>query len=290
VRHTSPVMPGGPFVISVSVAVALSVGLAALPPTASAPAAPPALDWEIISRRPHDATAWTQGLQLDDDGRLYESTGLRGRSTIREVDPQTGAVLRSAPLPDEQFGEGLALVGDRLIQLTWQEGVAHTWDAATFEALGVLDYVGEGWGLCFDGQRLVMSDGSDRLTFRDPTTFEVTGSVQIEPAGLTDMRLNELECVDGMVWANAWLTDTIVRIDPAAGRVTGTLDLAGLLDRVPPTDPPGATTPAPSTQPPLATDPPDVLNGIAWDAASGTFLVTGKLWPALFEIRVSDPG
>ena len=166
---------------------------------------------------------------MDDDGRLYESTGLRGRSTIREVDPQTGTVLRSETLLDEQFGEGLALVGDRLIQLTWQEGVANTWDAATFEALGAFDYEGEGWGLCFDGQRLVMSDGSDRLTFRDPATFAVTGGVRIEPvAGLADMRLNELECVDGTVWANAWLTDTIVRIDPAAGRVTGTLDLAGL--------------------------------------------------------------
>jgi glutamine cyclotransferase len=242
----------------------------------------------VISRRPHDATAWTQGLQLDEDGRLYESTGLRGRSTIREVDPQTGAVLRSVPLPDEQFGEGLALVGDRLIQLTWQEGVANTWDATTFEGLGALDYEGEGWGLCFDGQRLVMSDGSDRLTFRDPTTFEATGSVRIEPAGLAPMRLNELECVEGDVWANAWLTDTIVRIDPDAGRVTGTLDLAGLLDQVPLTDPPGVTDSPLSTQLPPATDAPDVLNGIAWDAASGTFLVTGKLWPALFEIRVSD--
>ncbi len=289
-------MPVGALVISVSGVVALSFGLATLPPATSAPVAPPALDWEVISRRPHDATAWTQGLQLDDDGRLYESTGLRGRSTIREVDPQTGAVLRSAPLPDEQFGEGLALVGDRLIQLTWQEGVANTWDAATFEGLGAFDYEGEGWGLCFDGQRLVMSDGSDRLTFRDPATFEVTGSVRVEYAGLADMRLNELECVDGMVWANAWLTDTIVRIDPEAGRVTGTLDLAGLLDQPPPTDPPdatdrpGGTTPSPSTQPPPPIDPPDVLNGIAWDAASRTFLVTGKLWPALFEIRVSDPG
>ncbi len=118
-------------------------------------------------------TAWTQGLQLDDDGRLFESTGLRGRSTIREVDPVRRAVLRAVRLPDEQFGEGLALVGDRLIQLTWQEGMAHTWDADHLRALGTFDYEGEGWGLCFDGQRLVMSDGSDRLTFRDPATFEV---------------------------------------------------------------------------------------------------------------------
>jgi glutamine cyclotransferase len=281
-------MPVGALVISTSVAVALSFGLATQPPPPPTPAAPPSLDWEVVSRRPHDATAWTQGLQLDDDGRLYESTGLRGRSTIREVDPQTGAVLRSVPLSSEQFGEGLALVGDRLIQLTWQEGVANTWDATTFEGLGALDYEGEGWGLCFDGQRLVMSDGSDRLTFRDPTTFEATGSVRIEPAGLAPMRLNELECVEGDVWANAWLTDTIVRIDPDAGRVTGTLDLAGLLDQVPLTDPPGVTDSPLSTRLPPATDAPDVLNGIAWDAASGTFLVTGKLWPALFEIRVSD--
>ncbi len=209
-------------------------------------------------------------------------------------------MLRSAPLPDSQFGEGLALVGDRLVQLTWQEGVANTWDVATFEPLGAFDYEGEGWGLCYDGQRLVMSDGSDRLTFRDPVTFEVIGSVRVEGAGAAGFRLNELECVDGMVWANAWLTDTIVRIDPDQGTITGTLDLAGLLEQAPPAEATAATSApsaaraerAPSASPtaPPSAPPPDVLNGIAWDAAQGTFLVTGKLWPALFEIRVNDPG
>ena len=252
-----------------------------LTPAASAASDPPQLAWEIVSSRPHDALAWTQGLQLDHSGRLFESTGLRGRSTIREVDPRTGAVLRSAPLPDRQFGEGLALVDDRLVQLTWQEGVANTWDVATLQPLDTFDYEGEGWGLCYDGQRLIMSDGSDRLTFRDPVTFEVIGSVRVEGAGPAGFRLNELECVAGMVWANAWLTDTIVRIDPDLGTITGTLDLAGLLEQAPPAEAPASPSPSAPA--------PDVLNGIAWNAATGTFLVTGKLWPTLFEIRVSDP-
>jgi glutamine cyclotransferase len=236
------------------------------------------LDWQVVSARAHDPAAWTQGLQLDAVGRLYESTGLRGRSTLREVDAESGVVRRQVSLPDEHFGEGLALVEDRLIQLTWQEGVAHVWDAATFAPLETFAYEGEGWGLCFDGQRLVMSDGSQRLTFRDADTFAITGSVEVDGAGLPAMRFNELECVDGLVWANAWLTDTIVRIDPIAGRVTGVLDMEGVLDQWPEAIDHGADA------------PPDVLNGIAWDAAAGTFLVTGKLWPALFEIRVDDAG
>jgi glutamine cyclotransferase len=236
------------------------------------------LDWEVLAARPHDPAAWTQGLQLDVDGRLYESTGLRGRSSLREVDVASGEVRREAPLPDDHFGEGLALVDDRLIQLTWQEGVAHVWDARTLEPIGAFGYAGEGWGLCYDGERLVMSDGSQRLTFRDADTFAITGSVEVDGAGLPAMRFNELECVDGLVWANAWLTDTIVRIDPVAGRVTGVLDLAGLLEQWPAAIDHGGA------------EPPDVLNGIAWDAVADTFLVTGKLWPALFEIRVEDAG
>jgi glutaminyl-peptide cyclotransferase len=255
---------------------------------ASAPLASPeadgtaasALSWEVVSRRPHDPEAFTQGLQLDGTGRLFESTGLYGRSTVREVDPVTATVIRSASLPDDIFGEGLALVGGRLIQLTWREGEAALWDRDTFEPLGSFDYDGEGWGLCFDGERLVMSDGSESLTFRDPETFEITGSVQVSHAGGQVLQLNELECVDDQVWANAWLTDTIVRIDPASGRVTGTLDLASLREEV-------LLAAAPTAD---VVEPPDVLNGITWDAASETFLVTGKLWPTLFEIRVGDPG
>jgi glutamine cyclotransferase len=232
------------------------------------------LDWEVVSRRPHDADAWTQGLQLDGQGRLFESTGREGRSSLREVDPDDGTVLRLVHLPDDEFAEGLALVdGDRLIQLTWQDGVAHVWDAATFSPLPGFTYDGEGWGLCYDGARLVMSDGSDRLTFRDPSTFEVMGSIGVTLEGGPLAQLNELECVDGDVWANVWLTDRIVRIDPSSGAVTGTLDLPGIL----------AAGPAPGDA------EPDVLNGITWDAAAGTFLVTGKLWPELIEIRVSDP-
>ncbi len=181
----------------------------------------PQVGWSVVSRRPHDAAAFTQGLQLDGAGRLFESTGLYGRSTLREVDPLSGTVLRSVSLPDRLFAEGLALVDDRLVQLTWREGRARLWDADTFELLDTFRYEGEGWGLCLDGQRLVMSDGSDVLTFRDPVTFEVEGSVQVDHAGYERLPINELECVAGAVWANLWQTDTIVRIDPHSGAITG---------------------------------------------------------------------
>jgi glutaminyl-peptide cyclotransferase len=240
--------------------------------TSAVLAGAPMLAWEVVSRRPHDAAAWTQGLQLDGAGRLYESTGLEGQSTLREVDPETGAVLRSVALPDDQFGEGIAGVDDRLIQLTWKDGLAWSWAASTFEPLAAYSYAGEGWGLCFDGQHLVMSDGSDGLTFRDAATFEQVGSVAIVH-DLDALRLNELECVDGQVWANAYQTDTIVRIDPLSGQLTGILDLAPLRSLG------GA-----------AGEGWDVLNGIAYDAAADTYLVTGKLWSELFEIRVLELG
>jgi glutamine cyclotransferase len=259
-----------------SVAVPLAASATGPDPTDSlgdATSVPAVLDWQVVSRRPHDALAWTQGLQLDPQGRLYESTGLEGRSSLREVDPEDGEVLRVVHLPADQFAEGLALVdGGRLIQLTWQDGVAHAWDAATFSPLPGFTYDGEGWGLCYDGARLVMSDGSDRLTFRDPTTFRVLGEIAITLEGRPLGQLNELECVEGSVWANVWQTDRIVRIDPSSGAVTGTLDMPGILDADPSPDEPE----------------PDILNGIAWDAGAGTFLVTGKYWPELIEIRVGD--
>jgi glutamine cyclotransferase len=230
------------------------------------------LGHEVVSRRPHDPQAFTQGLVLDPVGRLFESTGLAGRSSLRQVDAEDGRVLRLRELPDEQFGEGLALVGDRLIQLTWQNGIATAWEADTFEPLSTYTYDGEGWGLCHDGVRLVMSDGSDRLTFRDPETFSVLGDVAVTLDGEPLAALNELECVDGAVWANVYRTDRIVRIDPVSGSVTGSLDLDGIIDPPPDRERPGA-----------------VLNGIAFDPRSETFLVTGKLWPELFEIRVTEP-
>ena len=229
------------------------------------------LDWEVVSRRPHDPAAFTQGLLLDPRGRLFESTGQYGESTLRELDPQSGEVLRLRDIPADQFGEGLALVGDELIQLTWTRGVARRFDAETFEVVRRHRYDGEGWGLCYDGQRLVMSDGGTSLEFRDATTFDVLGEVEVTVQGTPLSELNELECVGDEVWANVWNTDAIVRIDPADGRVTGVLDLRGIIEPHP--------ADARSTS---------VLNGIAYDAAADTFLVTGKRWPELIEIRVSS--
>jgi glutamine cyclotransferase len=234
-------------------------------PSPSDPNAPEHLAVKVLSVRPHDPGAFTQGLLLH-DGSLYESTGLKGRSTLREVDPQTGAVKRKVEMPAEYFAEGLALVGDRLIQLTWQNGKALLYDRADFKPAGELHYDGEGWGLCWDGTRLVMSDGSDRLTFRDPKTFATLSTLGVTVGGQPAYQLNELECVDGAVYANVWQTDDILRIDPKNGRVTAVIDASGLLTR----------------EERLKTD---VLNGIAWDPAAKSFLITGKLWPKLFEVR-----
>jgi len=230
----------------------------------SAAAAPEKLTVKVLSIRPHDAKAYTQGLLLH-EGSLFESAGLYGSSSLREVDPSTGEVKRQVAVPSEYFAEGLAAVGDRLIQLTWKEEKAFVYRLADFKPAGELRYDGEGWGLAFDGSRLVMSDGSDRLTFRDPQTFAVLGEVRVTLAGRPLSQLNELECVDGAVYSNVWQMDQIVRIDPASGRVTAVIDAAGLL------------TPAEKQN-------ADVLNGIAWDPVRKTFLITGKLWPKMFEV------
>ncbi len=251
--------------------LAAIVTLASAVPVGSADPVP-LLDWQVVSRRPHDGTAFTQGLQLDPAGRLFESTGLYGESGLREADPVSGQVLRQVELPASWFGEGLALVGEDLVQLTWKAGVATRRAADTFELLETYTYSGEGWGLCYDGDRLVMSDGGDRLTFRDADTFEVTGSIEVTLDGEPLSRLNELECVEGSVWANVWYSDAIVRIDPSDGQVTGLLDLKGVIEPHP-----------------QVADSAAVLNGIAWDAAAGTFLVTGKRWPELIEIRILEP-
>ncbi len=255
-------------------ATATSPASTSADPSASVPASPGVpvlLGWETVGSFPHDPTAWTQGLLIDDQGRLFESTGMVGRTSVREVDRATGEVLRSAGPPDEVYGEGLAMAGDRLIQITWRDGVALAWDPETLDVLGSYRYAGEGWGLCSDGDRLVMSDGTATLTFRDPGTFEATGSVDVTAAGQPVPMLNELECVDGVVWANVWETPYIVRIDPVTGAVTGVLDMTGL------------AVPDPS-----ATDPGAVLNGIAYDPERGHFLLTGKLWPTMYEVRLTD--
>jgi glutaminyl-peptide cyclotransferase len=237
-----------------------------VPPGGAVPAgaAVERLTVKVLAVRPHDPTAYTQGLVWD-HGTLYESAGLYGRSSLRQVDPQTGEVLRRLDLPPGFFAEGLAEVGDRLIQLTWKEGVAFVYDRRKFERTGEYHYEGEGWGLCDDGRRLVMSDGSERLTFRDRRTFAPLGGVDVHLDGRPARQLNELECVGGAVYANVWMTDQVLRIDPGGGRVTAVIDAGGLLSAA---ERAGA----------------DVLNGIAYDARNKRFLLTGKLWPKLFEV------
>lgn len=236
---------------------------------AEPPAEIPRKRLEIVRTLPHDPDAFTQGLELDGD-RLFESTGLRGRSSLREVALATGVVLRRTDLPRHLFAEGLTLVGDQLIQLTWTSGIARVYDRDTFALEEEHTYTTQGWGLCHDGERLVMSDGSDRLYFRDPETFALEGQVTVTQAGDPLDMLNELECVGGRVWANVFGTDWIVEIDPSSGRVTAAIDASGLLT---PTERAGT----------------DVLNGIAYREQSDTWLITGKLWPKLFEVKLVDP-
>jgi glutamine cyclotransferase len=222
---------------------------------------------EVLAVHPHDPDAFTQGLELH-DGLLYESTGRYGQSDLRVVDPTTGHVQHQVRLPVTFFGEGLTLVDDRIWQLTWREGVAIEWDRERLVERSRVNYSGEGWGICYDQprDRLVMSDGSATLTFRDPDTFAATGSVTVTRSGTAQHMLNELECVGDHVYANVWQTDEIVRIDLATGRVDAVVDASGLL---------------PAHQRRTA----DVLNGIAAVPGTDTFLITGKLWPSLFEVR-----
>jgi glutamine cyclotransferase len=218
----------------------------------------------VLASHPHDRAAYTQGLVLVGD-RLFESTGQLGRSSVREVDVATGRVLRRATLPPDLYGEGLAAVGDRLVQLTWRNGVALQWSVDGLVELGRFAYEGEGWGLCLgDDGRLVHSDGTASLTFRDPAGFGVLARVAVTRDGAPLDQLNELECAPDGVWANVWHSEEIVRIDPASGAVTATVDATGL------------GPPAPGAE--------EVLNGIA-RRPDGTWLLTGKNWPTLYEAR-----
>ena len=225
----------------------------------------PVCTYEVIDTYPHDDDAYTQGL-LFEDGELLESAGRYGESSLRRVVLETGQVVQVTHLDAAYFAEGLALWENRLLQLTWQENICFLWDAVTFAPQGSFSYTGEGWGLTHDGRQLIMSDGTSTLRFRDPETFVELGAVSVTDDGPLVDHLNELEWIRGEVFANIWLTDLIVRIDPNTGRVIAWIDLSGLLD------PP----------PPLA----QVLNGIAWDDDGERLFVTGKLWPSLFEIEL----
>jgi glutamine cyclotransferase len=234
----------------------------------SLPAGPaPICAYRVVSAFPHDPEAFTQGLVYL-DGELYEGTGLNGRSSLRRVDLATGAVQQRVDLPGEHFGEGVAVLGERIFQLTWQSRLGFVYDRVSFSQLRTFAYTTEGWGLTHDGERLIMSDGTAALYFLDPATLTVTGQVTVMDAGAPVLRLNELEYINGLVYANIWQTDRVARIDPATGQVASWIDLAGLLpaeDRL---------------------QPVDVLNGIAYDEAADRLFVTGKLWPRLFEVRL----
>jgi glutamine cyclotransferase len=227
----------------------------------------PVYRFEIVKSYPHDTGAFTQGLVFD-GGHLYESTGLEGQSSLRRVEIATGKVLQRHDLARELFGEGLALVGDELIQITWKNQVAIVYDKATLREKRRIRYRGEGWGLTYDGEHLVLSDGTANLYFVDPATFRVVRRVTVNEAGTARENLNELEYVNGEVWANVWYQDYIARIDPKTGRVVGWIDLTKLW-------------PAGQRREDQA-----VLNGIAHDPKENRLFVTGKNWPRLYEIRV----
>ncbi len=228
----------------------------------------PVYGYEVVNVYPHDADAWTQGLAFD-GGYLYESTGLYGRSSVRRVRLETGEVLKKRELSDEFFAEGLAVAGERLVQLTWLERRGFVYDRETFEPRGEFSYSSSGWGLTYDGKRFVMSDGSATLRFLDDETYRETGRVDVfDDDGPVD-DLNELEYVAGYVYANVYRTDRVAVISPETGRVARWLNLAGLPKL-------GGFRPGES----------QCLNGIAYDADGGRLFVTGKFWPRLFEIRL----
>ncbi len=237
--------------------------------------AAPLLSWHLVKEYPHDTASFTEGLVLDGQGRLIESSGGYGKSelTIREL--VTGRKLKAAALPPGEFGEGTTLVDGRIVVLTWREGHGYVYDTA-LKPLGHFTYSGEGWGLTWDGKRLIQSDGSAQLYFVDPKTFETLGHVGVHDGDADVYELNELEYVNGRVFANVWHTDRVAVIDPASGEVLGWLDLGELQTHF--------TKQA-------GWDPTDnVLNGIAFDPQSGHLYVTGKRWPKLFEIAVELPG
>jgi glutamine cyclotransferase len=223
--------------------------------------------FEIVAAYPHDPNAFTQGLAID-AGQLYEGTGQYGASTIRRVDLATGRPVKQRALNQNFFGEGIAILDGRLYQLTWQNGVVVVYGAETFEHERTMQYDGEGWGLTHDGRELIMSDGSSTIRFRDPQSFAVTREIEVRSNGVPLAMLNELEYIDGEIWANIWYDDRIARISPANGEVLGFIDLSTLY-------------------PQRLRGSEAVLNGIAYDAAAKRLFVTGKNWPQLYEIRVA---
>jgi len=223
--------------------------------------------YKVIHDYPHDQGAFTQGL-IYLDGHLYESTGLKGQSSLREEDLETGKILAFHDVPGQYFAEGLAPWGDKLIQLTWQSHIGFVYDRATFHLLRTFPYEGEGWGLTEDGKDLILSDGTATLRFIDPATFREVRRITVKDRGEPVKQLNELEYIHGEIYANIWYSNRIARISPKTGKVLGWIDLSGLL---------------PESE---HSSRDAVLNGIAYDAQHDRLFVTGKLWPKIFEIKV----
>jgi len=235
--------------------------------TNAAPAQTPIFSYDVVNTWPHDHSAFTQGL-IYLNGELLESTGLEGRSSLRRVELKTGKVLNQVNLSGEYFAEGLATLDGKLYQLTWRNHKCFVYDLESFKLEKEFTYDGEGWGLATDGYSLIFSDGTDQIRFLDPATFQVTRTIRVQDHGHLIPRLNELEYINGKIFANIWLTDYIVCIDPAAGTILGVIDFHGLLS--PEEHAVGA----------------DILNGIAYDPAGDRLFVTGKLWPKLVEVRL----
>jgi glutamine cyclotransferase len=227
----------------------------------------PITEAEIVATYPHDPDAFTQGLFFA-DGVLHESTGQVGQSTLRRVDLETGVVEQSADIQPPYFGEGSVRVGDEIFMLTWQAGIGFIFDAETFEQIDTFSYPGEGWGLTFDGTRLILSDGTPVLRFLDPETMELTGTIDVTLNGRPRDDLNELEWINGEIWANIWRSRFIVRIDPATGRVLAVVDLDPIIRLA------------------HQSGTASVANGIAWNAETDQIFITGKLWSELYEISV----
>ena len=234
----------------------------------SAPSGPvPKYGYQILNIYPHDSNAFTQGLILV-DGKLLESTGQEGSSSLRSVELATGKILKKVDVPVPYFAEGMTVLNGKVYQLTWMHNVGFIYDAQTLDRVGQFNYQGEGWGLTTDGQSLIMSDGSNRLKFLDPASYRVTKTLSVLDGTTAVNQLNELEFIQGEIYANIWHSDRIAVIDPQSGRVKAWIDLTGMM-------PEGELR-----------DGEAVLNGIAYDQANDKLYVTGKLWPRLFEIKV----
>ena len=225
--------------------------------------------YRVVQSYPHAATSFTQGLFWD-DGHLYEATGKYGRSRLARLDLKTGKALAQTKLPHDQFGEGITRWRDQIIGVTWQSGVGNRWQIKDLKPVGTFKYAGEGWGVTLVGDSLVLSDGTSQLRFFDPATMAEQKRVTVRFGTRPLAMLNELETIDGEIWANVWMTDMIVRIDPASGAIKSHIDLSGLKEQA------GA----------IGND--SVLNGIAWDAKKKRLFVTGKYWPKLYEVALAD--